>query len=701
MPFRIDRIRVNRSGPLEKDFDFEPGDLNLIYGRNETGKTYVVESLIRFLFKTKNKATVAADLRNWDVAGKAVVSGLEDGLVSFSKSGDKLEDYWEAGPGLPPNFARLLVVRAGETQLSEAGDGVGRGMLKDYLSGEGLLDRVEDRISRTIQRATVQGHLIDGDRRGELSNLDDRKKSLDDLRTLLEEVEEGYASGDAFSLRQRREALGAQVDRLQKAKRYHAGQLARKAEELRFSRRLLPAEGELATLKLDVTACESNKAELRTKSEEIKNYESTAEDYAWAKQALGEYKEAASGAAGSSTNQIFMLLALASLAGTATFGLLGLTTWLIASVVLSGLFVVLFFVGSTRALSSAGNSAELKNLRATYLDRFGTELTDLAVLQAKVEELNKHQILADPLRESLRLLSDETSALERRTTATLKTWTGSEVPEQEWSNVIQDLIRKIEDIEEGIGSVVRKLSSVGVPDSEYLADDPGEEWEPARYEELSEELRRSDEALRDKEGVLETLKTRVSQATGLDSSDWESLITGLRVKRERASEDYKGLAAEILAKIQVYAVIQELRKHENSRIAEGLSRPELTEPLFALTGRYNSIRLVDEQDLVLVSEDDEEFRLASLSTGAREQVFLALRMGFASIAMEGTPGFIILDDAFQHSDWDRRENLVAQTVGLIEQGWQVFYFTMDDHIRDLFQAAGEKLGDRFRSCELG
>ena len=50
MTLRIKRIKVDRGGPLRSDFEFEPGDLNLIYGKNETGKTYVVESLIKFLF---------------------------------------------------------------------------------------------------------------------------------------------------------------------------------------------------------------------------------------------------------------------------------------------------------------------------------------------------------------------------------------------------------------------------------------------------------------------------------------------------------------------------------------------------------------------------------------------------------------------------------------------------------------------------
>ena len=107
-----------------------------------------------------------------------------------------------------------------------------------------------------------------------------------------------------------------------------------------------------------------------------------------------------------------------------------------------------------------------------------------------------------------------------------------------------------------------------------------------------------------------------------------------------------------------------------------------------------------EDGLVVVDNDDDEFPIKDLSTGAREQVFLGSRLGFARLALDGHPAFLILDDAFQHSDWSRREWLVQQVVTLVEAGWQVLYFTMDDHIRDLFDSTGQQLGDRYVSLAL-
>jgi len=113
--------------------------------------------------------------------------------------------------------------------------------------------------------------------------------------------------------------------------------------------------------------------------------------------------------------------------------------------------------------------------------------------------------------------------------------------------------------------------------------------------------------------------------------------------------------------------------------------------LYETTQRYQSVDL--QNDSLVVRSETVDYDLSELSTGAREQVLLALRMGFASRLAGGQPLFMLLDDAFQHSDWQRRMRLVEQVLTMVQAGWQVTYLTMDDHLRDLFDAAAKKALD--------
>jgi len=77
-----------------------------------------------------------------------------------------------------------------------------------------------------------------------------------------------------------------------------------------------------------------------------------------------------------------------------------------------------------------------------------------------------------------------------------------------------------------------------------------------------------------------------------------------------------------------------------------------------------------------------------------------MRIGLSSTMMKGQTAFLILDNVFQHFDWPRRTNLIDQILRIVQNGWQVFYFTMDDHIKDLFMKVGENIGHRFKHQEL-
>ena len=108
-----------------------------------------------------------------------------------------------------------------------------------------------------------------------------------------------------------------------------------------------------------------------------------------------------------------------------------------------------------------------------------------------------------------------------------------------------------------------------------------------------------------------------------------------------------------------------------------------------------------EDEYLKVSDDIQDFYLKDLSTGVQEQIMLALRIGFSSQLLKKESMFLILDDAFQHSDWPKREILINKLADVAKNGWQIIYFTMDDHIKDCFDKIGSsKLNNDYKKILL-
>jgi len=700
MAVRIDKIKINRGGPLEKDFLLEPGDVNLVYGSNETGKTYIVESIIKLLFRTGKRSSLW-DLREWDCSGSIIVSGLQDKPVPFVKTGKKLDDYWEEEIGLPHDLSRLLVVKAGETLLSREVDGVGRDILKNCLSGEGLLDRIEARISTSIQKANIQNADILGPNQGEIKSRHQLREDLNYAGSLLNETEVSYSSGEVYRLRQNVERVKAQLEIQDKAKRYYTYCLHKKKEGLELEKNKLASEQELSKIESDISVYETNQSTIKHKTDVLMKHESTEENYRWTEKAINIYRELTSEQAVAAPKSVYIVLALIFLCGAVISGIFNQIIPLGVGGIGSLVFTVLYYLGTRKALDRQGVNQELEKLKAEYTARYGCDLTDRAALEAQLDKLKEYYISATNLRRELEenLIPDITIR-ENNIRMSLMKHTNAELSPQEWRPTINQLRTRLSEISKEIGLLEVELASLAISEEKFLEQDPGIEWNSNVHNSLNDELTRTLNALDQELQKLNELKARIAQETHLDSADWEELITALQYEREKEARDYRQKTAEILAKFHVDTVIQEFRVEENDRIADGLESEELTKPLYAITGCYKKIRHEIDNGLILTTAEDDEYPLSEISTGAREQAFLALRMGFSSIIMKGQPAFFILDDAFQHSDWPRRENLVDQILGLAINGWQIFYFTMDDHIRDLFLKGGENLGGNFQSTEL-
>jgi uncharacterized protein YhaN len=177
------------------------------------------------------------------------------------------------------------------------------------------------------------------------------------------------------------------------------------------------------------------------------------------------------------------------------------------------------------------------------------------------------------------------------------------------------------------------------------------------------------------------------------------LIENLRLKRFEIQGRLRDITANIAAGYSVYKVISRLREEEDLKIQEGLQSKTVLTPLKDITGRYNKLAL--DNDRLIVSDQYDDFDIRDLSTGAKEQVMLALRIGFTSKILKEDTLFLILDDAFQHSDWQKREILINKLADIANKGWQVIYLTMDDNIKELFDKAGKNFeAGKYNNFEL-
>jgi uncharacterized protein YhaN len=142
-----------------------------------------------------------------------------------------------------------------------------------------------------------------------------------------------------------------------------------------------------------------------------------------------------------------------------------------------------------------------------------------------------------------------------------------------------------------------------------------------------------------------------------------------------------------------------LREQEDQQISIALSSELMKKPIKLITPSYEGVDLDGEE--LIVYNDMERFPLSVMSTGAKEQVLLALRIGLAEHILGEKKMFLVLDDAFQHSDWDRRERLVDEMTMMAKTGWQILYFSMDDHIKQLFEDRVKPVfGKRYEVFEL-
>jgi len=107
-------------------------------------------------------------------------------------------------------------------------------------------------------------------------------------------------------------------------------------------------------------------------------------------------------------------------------------------------------------------------------------------------------------------------------------------------------------------------------------------------------------------------------------------------------------------------------------------------------GKYQRVYApLGEMSLVVEDEQRQSFRVEQLSSGTREQLFLALRLALIDdFVRQGVELPVVLDDLFVNFDQQRTEAAVRTIVDFAADGRQVLLLTCHQHLVRLFETAG-------------
>jgi uncharacterized protein YhaN len=695
MGIRIERVTARDIGPIKK-FDQEFSTFNLVYSKNECGKTFLTEFIIRSLFR---------NIKRWQFracgSGKVFLSGLDDDLVSFSPgSGKKLEDFWqESQKGIPMSMAKLLVSKGAQPAIDESSRGLGRALIKEVFSGASLLDIIDSdsNISKTIKGSQLDnGHIIINNT-GEGRHF---RQSLEDLKaieSIFEKLESEYDFGILQSYKFQLEVLEERLEKLHKAKCYKAYLLSQKIDELndKLSENNEEALNEISR---KISIYEGKKEDYNKKRQELEIFNKKCGDVDWLTNALALYEKLS---LNNSKKPKHFLAIIASLLLIPVIIFAFSNNPIVVTVLIIAVSaIVLFYIlGLVSSVKSAGPALEVQGIKNEFQERTGNRLNSMADLKAALEEQKGFSNKVTVLKEQLAENDKEISALSRQINDEIYDVTGSRPDESIWDEFIRGKKLSNREILKEIDSLRSKLIELGVRENEYLCEEIEEVFSFKEYDKTGQMIQELKEKVQQKESSLVSLKNSICRETGDDSSlDWERLIENLKRKREEKEKEHLNVKTKIIAGILVHNLVSELKAEEDEKIREGLDSDVVLEPLKTLT---NYKRLYLDGEELIISDDTSDFYLHELSTGAVEQTMLALRIGLSSKILKKESAFLILDDAFQHSDWQRRKALVSQLADIALRGWQVIYFTMDDHIKGVVRNRRVKIGnDTFRLLKI-
>ena len=223
--------------------------------------------------------------------------------------------------------------------------------------------------------------------------------------------------------------------------------------------------------------------------------------------------------------------------------------------------------------------------------------------------------------------------------------------EEDDNNVLAEQLKKeIDDLEETINSMKKKLAEENKESKEWLVKTYGKECEVFFNKDIDTYVKNNKKNIRNLELDLHKKE--------LELQNIEPQLEKLAEYEERLAVE-KAAYEELLEKKRVYDMTLELLRDSYEEMKANIT-PEYNKKVSKMIeifsdGKYKNVSITDGIKVEL--ENGQRIEASKLSVGTIEQIYLALRLSIINeLSEESFP--IILDEPFAYSDKDRMSDMM-------------------------------------------
>lgn len=716
---KIKRINISKHGPIS-DFHYDCDNINLFFGNNESGKTALVDALIQLLFSSRRKIFRDSDRFIKNETSNIVIdfNGRE---YVFPSHKVKLEELL----GLPDiELSRLFIVRAGDLRLEKSQRWWSA--IKQLLTNLSTdLAKVKDYIYNNVgltKTGEWSSAKSQGNKKLQIDTMHQRLKKLIEARNRLKEIFDKEER-----LNSKKEEVKIAEDRLEKLRSIQQYLKYKEAKELfdeyrsiihqlqYFDRYKLSDLEEWKRLKDELyrLRIEKDNCQERLREKKLEHQRIQGKKLKEVKEKIEECEKIESLFEQENLNNIFynfvinkFLLRQNNKFFVYTFLFLcfflflilrelsGNNFYLVVAIVNIVILILVYLVQEKVERGLKRITTKVEQLSSDVMN-LGDVTKDIAKIENKIVELKSTERI---YKESLNEINVDKEKLDRGL--------------REFSKLVEEKLSRIQGLREKTGKSEYKDLELEINKKNELKDrknriegrlkDILAESDRGKWPTLIDNLRVSppkdeiDYSIEEERKLREKIERLKKEEEDLDKEVelfFNKLEAGLGIddigeiflEISKLSRDMENFNIEREAALLSGKIIDNFSNKFDLQLKEILKAGSKTVTYYFrrfTKDRYVSVEF-KEKEFIAEDKYGNCYKFSDLSTGTQDQLMFSVRIAFLLKGFKH-PGFLILDDAFLSSDYSRRENLVEVMNELIKMGWQIFYLTIDNHIRDLF-----------------